>query len=104
MPLSNEMRKDLSDIHDSHRRMVQGVCRSFLKKLPREDLDDLTQYAWERICVYYDKYAEERSSISTWITLICRSVMYDLIRKHNAEKRGAGVPDESLSNYESIIG
>lgn len=93
-----ETRLSIDELYPRYKDLVSNVCRQFKKKLPEEELDDLTQSAWEQIIIKYPKYSLEKSELSTWVTLVTKSKMYNMIRDRQAEKRVANTDSISLDS------
>ena len=91
-------RVEVDDLYPLYRSLVAGVCRRFTEKLPDEDLEDLTQTAWESIVRKFGNYDEATASITTWLTIVSRSAMWDMVKAANAIKRGIALNCVSLDS------
>lgn len=74
-------------LYDTYKDLVINLARRFQHLLPGEELDDLTQTCWEAIIRKYNTFDSDKSSLSTWIVIVSKSALYDLIRSSNTDKR-----------------
>lgn len=75
------------EMYKEHKDLVIDVARRWIKKLPDEDLDDLTQTCWERLVREYPNYNPELSELVVWIQGMSRNALISMVQKFNAEKR-----------------
>lgn len=80
-------RIDIDDLYPLYKNLVVNVSRGFLRKLPDEELDDLSQTCWERIVTRYPEYEPGTSELNVWIILISKAALYDMLNKAHADKR-----------------
>ena len=94
--------KELTEIYYTYKDLVRNVSRSFKKKFPDDELDDLTQSCWEHIILKYPSYKDDKSKLSTWITLVCQTTLIDMHRANNAAKRGVNKSSVSIENLGAL--
>lgn len=91
-------RLHIDELYPLHRDLVRNVSRRFMKMLRDEELDDLTQSCWEQIVRKYPKYEEDKSQLTTWIHLVCKSTLYNMLRDLNRNKRAIRLNSISLDS------
>jgi len=94
--------KELTEMYHQYKDLVKNVSRSFKKKFPDDDLEDLTQSCWEQIIRRYDTYDEGKAKMSTWITILCSSTLMNLARDNNAAKRGVTSRSVSIETLDAL--
>lgn len=94
--------KELTKLYLDYKDLVTNVSRSFKKKFPDDELDDLTQSCWEQIIKKYDTYDEDRGKLTTWITLLCQSTLLNMYRDNNAAKRGVAGRSTSIEMLDAL--
>lgn len=91
----------LENLYPKYKKLVYSVAQKFSKSLPKEDVEDLSQICWEAITRKYSKYDADKSALSTWIYIVCKTTLYNVIRDSKADKRLANqrtVALEALKN------
>ncbi len=86
MKKSNE-KPPIDDLYDIYRRLVIQSCQGYVKHLPEEQLCDLTQSSWEQIIRKYPTFTVGKSMLSTWIVMVCRSTMHNMLRDMRTDRR-----------------
>lgn len=78
---------NVDDLYPEFRNLVASICYKFLNKMPGEDLEDLTQTAWENIVRRYDSFDPDKAELSTFIGVVSKSAMYDMLKALKTDKR-----------------
>ena len=92
----------LEEVYDKYHRLVTRASFKFLKKLPDEQMDDLTQEAWEEIVTHYPNRDCSIMDLENWIIQMTHDKLYRLVREQRAEKRL--VSSSSISIDELFMG
>lgn len=79
-----------NETYKEYNKLVFDICNSYKKSIPDEGVEDLAQTCWEYIIKQSPKYNSERGKMSTWITMICKSRLHNIIRNNKRLKRGGG--------------
>lgn len=77
----------IDELYPNFKDLVCSICYKFVHKTPGEELEDLTQTCWEHIVRKYPDFSPAKSALSTWVTLVAKSAMYDLLKAIQADKR-----------------
>ena len=94
--LTEEERLQLDKIYREHKNLVKTMCKSKLRYFDIEDIEDLTQSAWEVICKKYPEYDAARGRIAPWLAVIVVNTLKNLLREQGSLKRGAQLSASSL--------
>ena len=93
---SGAPQRDLSTLYDEH---VWGVYGFFgYHRLPRSDIEDLTQATFERAIRAWPRYDPLRAGVRTWLIAIAQNLLIDHHRRERSRRHSsidAGL-DESL--------
>lgn len=91
---------NIAKLYAQYNRLVISICRKFVKRLPGNELEDLTQSCWERIIKEAHTYDEEKAQLSTWISKVSTTTLYNMIRDSKFENRKANLNTDS---YEQLM-
>lgn len=76
--------RDLSTLYDEH---VWGVYGFFgYHRLPRSDIEDLTQATFERAIRAWPRYDPSRASVRTWLLAIAHNLLIDHHRRERSRR------------------
>ncbi len=87
---------DVAELHDEHVWSVYGFFA--YHRLPRQDVEDLTQATFERAIRAFSRYDPSRAGIKTWLIAIAQNVLIDHHRRERSRRHvsiDAGL-DEAL--------
>ncbi|MHB8491835.1 MAG: RNA polymerase sigma factor [Solirubrobacteraceae bacterium] len=78
---------DLARLHDEH---VWGVYGFFAyHRLPRQDVEDLTQATFERAIRAFSRYDPARANVRTWLVRIAQNVLIDHHRRERFRRHAS---------------
>ena len=77
----------INDLYPEYHRLVTNICRKFNRKFHTEEVEDLSQSCWERVVREYPTYSEDKSALSTWITRVSKTTLFNMLRDQKAAKR-----------------
>jgi len=75
-----------------------------MRQLPDEHLDDLTQTCWEDIIRKYPTFVPDKAAYTTWVIMVSKHALYNLMRSINTDKRAIRnhlVSLDELTKYDS---
>lgn len=88
----------IDELYPKYKDLVINVSRKFIRMLPDEDLEDLTQTCWEQVVRKYPKYEPEKSVLTTWLVMVSKSTLYNMLRDLNRDKRAVRLNSISLDS------
>jgi len=93
---SNGDRKALEALLREHARVIHDVCRFVAG---RNDANDATQEALERIVTAIGKFDPDKGSFRTWALTVSRNVCRDRLRRRGLERRTFIADGESATEW-----
>lgn len=93
------------EMYFEYKNLVTSMCKKYVKQLPQEELNDLTQSVWEQIIKKYKTYDAERGALSTWIVLVAKSTLSNILKESKRDKRAIQfdtVSLETVSKYKEL--
>lgn len=86
--LTFEQREAIADLYLEHNALVVDLCQPFVKHFELEDIDDLTQSAWEHLCLSINDI--DTDNVVNSITVLVHAKLIKMIREMWEEKKHDG--------------
>lgn len=75
----------INELYKEHGQYIENCAKKLAYKIPSEEIEDLTQAAWENIIKKYVHYDDKKGKIQTWLYMILVQTITDMIRSKNTE-------------------